>query len=122
MEQHGLNFLELPPDIIEGKPEWEVEKIIKMCLYGHWKKKQYLVRWKDYSPAHDSWVNKEDLHTPELMKNFKNQQSTSIRTTSATDQKIWPYHPQFPQPSLCTPQMELSPFTAALNIRKNLPC
>jgi len=32
MEQHGPNFLEPPPDIIEGEPEWEVEKIIKMCL------------------------------------------------------------------------------------------
>ena len=26
--QHGPNFLELPPEIIEGKPEWEVEKIL----------------------------------------------------------------------------------------------
>jgi hypothetical protein len=29
MEQHGLNFIEPPPDIIEGKPEWEVEQILK---------------------------------------------------------------------------------------------
>ena len=26
--QHGPNFLEPPPEIIEGEPEWEVEKII----------------------------------------------------------------------------------------------
>jgi hypothetical protein len=29
MEQHGLNFIELPPDIIEGEPEWEVKQILK---------------------------------------------------------------------------------------------
>jgi len=84
-EQHGLNFLEPPPDIIEGEPEWEVEKIIKMCLYGRWKKKQYLIRWKDYSPAHDSWVNEEDLHTPELLADFQ-QPSSSIRTLQFDEQ------------------------------------
>jgi hypothetical protein len=26
--QHGLNFLEPPPDIVEGEPEWEVERVI----------------------------------------------------------------------------------------------
>jgi hypothetical protein len=25
MEQHGPNFIEPPPDIIKGKPEWEVD-------------------------------------------------------------------------------------------------
>jgi hypothetical protein len=26
--QHGPNFLEPPPDIIEGEPEWEVKRIL----------------------------------------------------------------------------------------------
>jgi len=68
--QHGPNFIKPPPDIIKGKEEWEVEQIIKMCTYGQWKKKQYLVRWKGYSPTHDSWVNEDDLHTPELLAEF----------------------------------------------------
>jgi len=41
MDKHGPNFLEPPPDLIDGKEEWEIEKIL-----GHWtyrKKKQYLI-------------------------------------------------------------------------------
>ena len=41
-EQHGPNFLEPPPEIIEGEPEWEVDQIIKERTFGRWKKKQYL--------------------------------------------------------------------------------
>ena len=26
---HGRNFIEPPPDIIEGEPEWEVERILR---------------------------------------------------------------------------------------------
>jgi len=28
-DQHGPNFLEPPPNILEGKPEWEVKQILK---------------------------------------------------------------------------------------------
>jgi len=40
-KKHGPDFLEPPPDLIDGKEEWEIEKIL-----GHWtyrKKKQYLI-------------------------------------------------------------------------------
>jgi hypothetical protein len=43
MEQHIPNFLEPPPEIIEGEPEWEVERILQEWTFGRWKKKQYLV-------------------------------------------------------------------------------
>ena len=77
--QHGPNFIEPPPEILEGEPEWEIEQILKERNYGRWKKKQYLVKWKGYSPAHDSWVNSKDLHAPELLADFE-QQPMSIRT------------------------------------------
>ena len=28
MEEHGINFQEPPPDLIEGEEEWEVEQIL----------------------------------------------------------------------------------------------
>ncbi len=42
--EHGVNFLELPPDIVEGQPEWEVEEIVSTRLFGKNKKRQYWVR------------------------------------------------------------------------------
>ena len=33
-EEHGVNFTEPPPNLIEGKPEWEVEKILGSRQHG----------------------------------------------------------------------------------------
>ena len=41
MDKHRPNFLEPPPDLIDGKEEWEIEKILGHRTY--WKKKQYLI-------------------------------------------------------------------------------
>src|SRR5437588_2451621 len=83
-QQHGPNFLEPPPDVIEGETEWEVERILRERTYGRWKKKQYLVRWKGYSPSHDEWIPEEDLHTPDLLVEFHSS-SSNIRTLQVDD-------------------------------------
>jgi len=82
---HSPNFIKPPPDIIEGELEWEVEQILKERTFSRWKKKQYLIRWKGYSPAHDSWVSTNDLNAPELLAEFE-QQPASIRTLPLDDQ------------------------------------
>ena len=38
---HGPNHLEPPPEIIDGKPEWEVEEITGTKTFGRRKEKQY---------------------------------------------------------------------------------
>jgi hypothetical protein len=43
---------------------------------------QYLVRWKDYSPAHDSWENESNIHAPLLIKAYQQRlesQSVELR-------------------------------------------
>ena len=67
---HGLNYEKPPPDIIDGEPEWEVEKIINSCLHGCHKKLQFLVRWKGFPPSEDSWVPELDLSAPDLIEEF----------------------------------------------------
>jgi hypothetical protein len=54
MEEHGVNFTELPPDLIGGEPKWEVEKILGSRQHGQKKELQYLIKWKEYSAAENS--------------------------------------------------------------------
>jgi Chromo (CHRromatin Organisation MOdifier) domain len=70
MEAYGTPYTRLPPDIKKGKEEYEVEAILDMRCFSQWKKLQYLVHWVGYPHVDDTWVNHEDLHTPELLKNF----------------------------------------------------
>jgi Chromo (CHRromatin Organisation MOdifier) domain len=67
MEEHGLNFAEPPPELIDEQEEYEVEQVLASRLYGCWKKLQYLIRWKGYSHAHDSWASANDVHAPDLV-------------------------------------------------------
>jgi hypothetical protein len=82
--------------IIDDAPEWEVEKIIKACTFGRWKKKQYLVRWKGYSPTHNSWVNSEDMHAEDLISDFEKNTSTVIKAAVACQEATMPFVPYFP--------------------------
>ena len=51
--EHGPGFSEPPPETVEGEEEFEVEAIT-----GHQKRGkgyQYLVKWKGYPMADNSW-------------------------------------------------------------------
>ena len=60
-EAHGVNHLELPPDVIEGEEEYEVEKVLDSKRIGRNKKLHYLIRWKGYSEAHDTWEPEDNV-------------------------------------------------------------
>jgi len=72
-DKHGTNFLEPPPELIEGEEEWEVEQILGKRHFGRGRKLQYLVRWKGYSPAHDQWVDKSDITAEELVTIYERE-------------------------------------------------
>ena len=69
-DAHGRNFPELPPDLIEGEPEYKVDQILTVRRHGCNQDLQYLLCWRGYSQAHDSWEPAEDVTAPELIKEF----------------------------------------------------
>jgi hypothetical protein len=75
-EKHSLNFLEPPSELIKGEPEWEVEQILRDRMYR--RKKQFLIRWKGYAPAHDSWTDESDINTPDLLTDYKKQTVSKV--------------------------------------------
>ena len=70
-EIHGRNFPAPPPDLIDNKEHYKIEKIIhhKGAL-SHW---QYLVQWKGYSTKENSWLPEVEFSAAkELLQNYKN--------------------------------------------------
>jgi transposase InsO family protein len=67
--QHGPNFLKPPPEEIEGTPEYEVESIVQSRVHrGHL---QYLVKWKGYPEADNTWEPTGHLkHAQEAINSF----------------------------------------------------
>jgi Chromo (CHRromatin Organisation MOdifier) domain len=80
-EKHSPNFLEPPPDLIDGEEEWEVEEILGDRQYRC--KRQYLIRWKGYAPAHDSWVDESELHAPDLIETYRRKKTKQTLTKLA---------------------------------------
>src|SRR6266436_836741 len=70
MEEHRTNYHEPPPDVIEGKPEWEVEQIMGARHFRRSRRLQYRVRWVGYSDAHDTWETADDVHASQLTADF----------------------------------------------------
>ena len=69
-EAHGPNFLEPPPNLIEGEKEYEVKVIIR-----HKKKGQgslYLMKWLGYPTLENSWEPEGNLtHARETLSDHK---------------------------------------------------
>ena len=65
------------------KKEFEVEKIIEV----HFKKnktREFLIRWKGFTSADDTWEPEENLNCPELITKFM-QKVEKAKTTEARE-------------------------------------
>ena len=85
--EHGVNFHEPPPEIIEGEPEYKVEKILASRQQGHSWKLHYLIKWIGYSNVHNTWEPHNQVHTPELIKEFYQENETAIRHGQMTKEE-----------------------------------
>jgi Chromo (CHRromatin Organisation MOdifier) domain len=81
-EEYGENFVQPPPELIEGQEEYEVEQIINSRRWGHAWKLQYLLQWKGYSRTHDSWQDATKVHTPRLIREYHARKKDAIRAIS----------------------------------------
>src|SRR6267142_3496264 len=91
MDSHGPNFSRPPPDLIKGENEYEVETIRKHRHFGKNKKLQYLLKWKGYPESDNTWEPVEQLHAPQLLKEYHSRHPPmSIKTLLIQQQKEHP--------------------------------
>jgi hypothetical protein len=88
MEEHGKNFPEPPPDLVEGEEEYEVEQVLDSRRHGCGKNLQYLLKWRGYSQAHDSWEPAEQVHAPELVDRFHRENPEAIRAVCLKEGEV----------------------------------
>jgi Chromo (CHRromatin Organisation MOdifier) domain len=67
---HGPNFTRPPPDLINGEAEYEVEAIRSHRYFGKNKRLQYLLKWKGYPEADNTWESEDQLNAPNLLKQY----------------------------------------------------
>ena len=78
---NGSWYQEPVPELIDGQPEWEVERILRVRRRCN--QLQYLVRWKGFSDAHDSWEPVTNLYTDQLIQEFYKNHPMAIGNPSA---------------------------------------
>jgi len=83
---NGSRYQEPVPELIDGQPEWEVEQIL-----GARKRRQqlqYLVRWKGFSDAHDSWEPLAHINADQLIKEFYQNHPNTVRSITYKDSTL----------------------------------
>ena len=78
---NGSKYQEPAPDLIDGQPEWEVEQILQSRRYQ--KQLQYLISWKGFSEAHDSWEPASNIHADKLLQEFYKNHPAAIHNLTA---------------------------------------
>ena len=78
--EHGENFTQPPPELVEGKEEYVVDRIMNSQRHGRNKKLQFLIRWEGYSPVHDSWEDAADVHAPKKLEEYYQCKRAAVQT------------------------------------------
>src|SRR5258708_7102514 len=72
-EEYGQAYMRPPPITVQSEEEYEVKSVLQARHKGPNDSLEYKVHWKGYPSADDSWVTHDDLHSPELLKEFYDQ-------------------------------------------------
>ena len=68
--KHGTNYQHPPPEMVDDQEEYKVEQVINHWYYGCKKALQYLICWKGYSAADDTWEPADQVFTDALVKAY----------------------------------------------------
>ena len=103
--EHGPNFLQPPPDLIDGEEEYKVKVVIgHQGKPGWW---TFLIQWKGYSAAEDTWEPEQNLgNTKSLIEEYKITQPKDFPEYNHHSQKWTP-----PSLSSSSASVSLWPFT-----------
>jgi hypothetical protein len=75
---NGKQYQEPIPELIDGQPKWEVEDTLRVRRQRN--QLQYLVRWKGFSEAHDSWEPAKNVYADKVVEEFYKRHPTAIHT------------------------------------------
>ena len=73
--ESGAQFQCPPPELIDNKEEYKVEQIINHCHYGKHHQLQYLIHWKGYSAADNTWEPADQVHANKLVRTYHTKQA-----------------------------------------------
>jgi len=96
--EYGINFPRPAPDIVDGEKEYEVEAISNHRFFGKGRKLQYLIKWKGYPSADNTWEDAGQIFADNLVKEYhqrhplqdkrkKSSRRVAIRSSSLSQ---WP--------------------------------
>ena len=80
-------YQEPAPDLVNGQPEWEVEQILGARRRRN--QLQYLIRWKNFSEAHDSWEPLTHINADHLIAEFYKQQPLAACSINYKDPPLF---------------------------------
>jgi len=72
-----------PPIVVDGEPEWEVEEILDS--HWHWRRFQFLIKWKGFSREHNSWEVVSDVKVLDLVMEYYRKYPAAPRHICQTD-------------------------------------
>jgi len=72
-----------PPIVMNGEEEWEVEEILDSRW--HWRRFQFLVKWKGFSREHNSWEVASNVKAPDLVTEYYWKHPAAPRHIRRTD-------------------------------------
>lgn len=80
---HSLNYTRPAPDLVQGEEEYEVKAILSHR--GSTQNRSYLVHWKGYATAKDSWEPETHLeHAADLLSVYKKAHPKAFPSRTTT--------------------------------------